>query len=42
MTDYAIDRLVVSVKHAVVNIIKYFSTRSTSQSFSFLEGGGIE
>lgn len=25
MTDYAIDRLVASVKHATVNIIKYFS-----------------
>ena len=42
VTGYAIDRLVVSVKHASVNVIKYFIARSTSQSFSFLEGGGIE
>ena len=38
VTDYAVDQLVVSVKHDVaVNVIKYFITCSTSQSFSFLE-----
>ena len=36
VTDYAVDQLVVSVKHDVaVNVIKYFITCSTSQSFSF-------
>lgn len=41
--DYAIDRLVVSVKHAAVTCNIYFSTRSTSQPFSFRSvKGGIE
>ena len=41
--DYAIDRLVASVKHAAVTCNVYLSTRSTSQPFSFRSvKGGIE
>ena len=36
------DQLVVSVKHDVaVNVVKYFITRSTSQSFSHFWNGEV-